>query len=450
MKKQELNNLLREYIKNDLSPTKEEQDLASSLYSAFKSVLGQNCFLTGSYARFTAIRPLHDLDIIFIAGKFDPNNLNPQAILSGLQKSIQSNFQNPTKYQIMISLQTHSISISFMESGSEKIAVDIVPALLSGEKNEFGDDIYFVPEILNLSRHNRKVLYASLTNAKKAETEWWIRSDPEGYIKATLDLNTQNSDFRKAAKFVKRWKHNCKEKNEDFGLKSFHVEQLIFRIFKQNPRLDITDAIFKFFCELPENIFQPQVKDRADPNRFIDSYISDLSLTQINLIKEARDAFLIKLEYLAEAPSISDLLNAAFHKRASNNKGCCTEQYLFDSNIPTFIEKDKVLRIYGTALPTSGGFRERILDAIGLIERERKIRFRITGDAPDVDLFKWKVKNDNRSIEPRGEITDHSTRNDPESTRYKGEHYVECYAIKDGVCIARARQGVKLEVDGYQ
>lgn len=147
MKKQNLNSLLREYIRKNLSPTKEEQDLASSLYGAFKSALGQNCFLTGSYARFTAIRPLHDLDIIFVAGKFDPNNLNPQAILSGLQKTIQSNFRNPTKYQVKILLQTHSITVSFMENGTEKIAVDIVPALISGEKNEFGSDIYFVPEI---------------------------------------------------------------------------------------------------------------------------------------------------------------------------------------------------------------------------------------------------------------------------------------------------------------
>lgn len=449
MKKTDLTNMLRDYIRNNLSPMKEEQDLAASLYSAFKFALGQGCFLTGSFARFTAIRPIHDLDIIYIAGKFDPNNLNPQAMLSSLQKILQSNFNNPTKYQVEISLQTHSITFSFMENGTEKIAVDIVPALISGEKNEFGDDIYFVPEILNVNRHNRQLLYESLAKSRKNEIEWWIKSDPRGYIKATADLDTQNSDFRKVAKFIKRWKHNCKEKNDGFGLKSFHVEQVIFEIFKQNPEFDITDAIFQFFHELPETIFQPQIEDRADSKRFIDSYLNDLSLPQKNLIKEARDAFLIKLEYLSETPSVSDLLNAAFHKRASNNKGCCTEQYLFDFNIPTFIEKDKVLRISGTALPTSGGFRERILDALGLIERERKIKFRITRDAPDADLFKWKVKNDNRSIEPRGEITDSSTRNDPESTRYKGEHYVECYAIKDGVCIARARQNVKLGVDGH-
>jgi len=422
MKKTDLTNLLEEYARNNLSPTKEEQDLASSLYNAFKSALGQGCFLTGSFARFTAIRPLHDLDIFYVAGKFDPNNLNPQ---------------------------THSITMSFKENGEEIIAVDIVPALISGEKNEFGDDTYFVPEIMNTGRHNRQALYEAFAKIKKTEREWWIKSDPRGYIKASSDLDRQNSDFRKAAKFVKRWKHNCKEENDSFGLKSFHVEQVIFGIFKRYPGFDITDAIFKFFCELPATIFQPQIKDRADSGRFIDSYLNDLSVSQKNLIREARDAILIKLEYLSESPSVADLLAAGFYKRASNRSGVCTEQYIFDFKIPTFIEKDKSLRIQGVALQAPGGFRARLLDALGLIERERKIKFSIAGDAPTADIFKWKVKNDNRSSDPRGEITDHSTKNDPESTRYKGEHYAECYAIKDGICIARARQNVKLGQDGY-
>jgi len=448
MRKQDLNNLLREYVKNNLSPTKEERELASSLYNAFKSALGQNCFLTGSYARFTAIRPLHDLDIIFVAGKFDPNNLNPQAILSDLQRTIQSSFKNPTTYKVKIALQTHSITISFIENGTEKIAVDIVPALISGEKNEFGDDIYFVPEILHAGWHKRQTLYEDFAKTKKTEIDWWIKSDPKGYIKATSILDEKNNDFRKVAKFVKRWKHNCKEADDNFGLKSFHIEQVIFGTFRQNSAFDITDAIFKFFCDLPQIISYPQIKDRADQKRFIDDYLNNLTDLQKENIIKARDSFLIKWEYLSEAPRIADLLAAGFYQRSSNNNGICTEQYLFDFRIPTFIEKDVELRIRGRVFPISGGFRERILNAIGLIERDRKIEFRVSGNAPSVDIFKWKVKNDDKSIEPRGEITDHSTRNDPEYTKYRGAHYVECYAIKDGICIARARQNVVLGSDG--
>ena len=440
MKKSELTSLLREYVKNNLSPTKIEQDLVTSLYAAFKSALGDGCLLIGSYARFTASRPLHDLDILFVDGKFDPNNLHPQTILTNLQNNIQKNFQNPTKYQTKISQQTHSITVSFFENGQEKFAVDIVPAYTSGSKNEYGDDIYWVPEILKTGKRNRQARYEEFSKTKKSELEWWIKSDPRGYIKAATDLNSQNNDFRKTAKFVKRWKHNCKSEDEDFKIKSFHIEQAIFAIYKQNPRFDITDAIFKFFCDIPSIIARPQIKDRADQGKFIDEYISSLTNEQREKIIKARDHFLIKLENLSESPSIADLLKSGFHSRASD-----TEAYLFDSRIPVFLEKESVFRIQGNVLPRDGGFRARILDAIGIIEVDRKIEFRIVGNQPGADLFKWKVKNDDNSEQPRGEITDHRTLRDPEHSLYNGNHYTECYAIRNGVCVARARQNVVLK-----
>lgn len=81
MRKNELNKLFREHAKISLSPTDVERDLISRIYEAFKSAIGGNSILIGSYARFTATRPLHDIDILYIDGKFDPNNLNPQTIL---------------------------------------------------------------------------------------------------------------------------------------------------------------------------------------------------------------------------------------------------------------------------------------------------------------------------------------------------------------------------------
>ncbi|MFH1543173.1 MAG: hypothetical protein ABIE03_01410 [Patescibacteria group bacterium] len=396
--------------------------------------------MIGSYARFTATRPLHDLDILFVSGEFDPNNLNPQTILLGLQNTLQKNFKNPTHYETKISIQSHSITISFLNNNEEILAVDVVPAFTSGQKNEFGDDIYWVPEILKTSRRNRQLLYSELTKIKKSEIEWWLKSDPRGYIRTATNLNAKNSDFRKTVKLIKRWKYNCKEQDDNFKLKSFHIEQAVFNIFAHNPQFEIIDSIFKFFCDIPDIISQPQIKDRADYEKYIDEYLDDLTEQDKEKIIEARDFFLINLENISESPNVEDLLTAGFHHRASS-----TEEYLFDSGIPTFLEKDNTFRIRGKALLRAGSFREKVLDAIGLIEIDRKIEFRITGPEPVVDLFKWKVKNDDNSPQPRGEITDHNTRNDPEYTQYDGSHYVECYAIRNGVCIARAKQAVVLK-----
>ncbi|MCX8485956.1 MAG: hypothetical protein ORN53_02045, partial [Crocinitomicaceae bacterium] len=67
------------------------------------------------------------------------------------------------------------------------------------------------------------------------------------------------------------------------------------------------------------------------------------------------------------------------------------------------------------------------------------INFRVIKNTTFSKLLKWKVKNDNNSPEPRGEITDNTTSQITEKTAYKGRHFVECYAIKDGICVAKDR-----------
>ena len=132
-------------------------------------------------------------------------------------------------------------------------------------------------------------------------------------------------------------------------------------------------------------------------------------------------------------------MKTCYYKRASNS-----ERFLFDFNIPTFLDDDYAFKIIGEVQERKGGFRKFILDRIGRIPIDRKIKFKIRRRPPDVELFKWKVKNDNSSKEPRGEITDHQTKNDPEYSKYNGNHNVECYAILNNTCVARAKQNVTL------
>ena len=54
----------------------------------------------------------------------------------------------------------------------------------------------------------------------------------------------------------------------------------------------------------------------------------------------------------------------------------------------------------------------------------------------------WKVRNFGSEAENlgqlRGEIVaDEGNRKKKEETRYSGEHFVECYVIKNGICVAR-------------
>ena len=121
-----------------------------------------------------------------------------------------------------------------------------------------------------------------------------------------------------------------------------------------------------------------------------------------------------------------------------------SEKFIFDENIKTLLEEQYDFKICGEVQVRKGGFREFILDKIGLISVDRRIKFSISGNSPDVDIFKWKVKNDSSCDQPRGEITNNRTKNEIEDTKYSGNHYVECYAIKNNICFAKARQDVVL------
>jgi hypothetical protein len=438
MKKTEFNDVFRKHTQQHLSPTEEERNFVTQVYEALHGVLGpNNCLQIGSYPRFTAVTPLHDLDVLYRMGRWPGNLPNPAKVLQQLKGRIEKEFKNPTRLTLRITLQTHSITITFLRGAEEFFSVDVVPAY-TFDTNEFGQDMYMVPEISLHRQARRSAFYRDLARAGGAMN--WIKSDPRGYIEVARRVNERNGDFRKSAKFVKAWKSSCKEINEDFKLKSFHIEQVITEYFRKNIRLEIYDAVFRFFVELPRLVERSRIPDRADGSIKIDEYVDRLTSAEKQKIIQARDLFLKKLEDFSADSSVSDLLRAGFHKRASSS-----EQYLFDFGIPMLIDRDKSLRIRARVLPRDGGFRERVLDVLGLIEVDRKIQFRAEGMRTIVDLFKWKVKNDDASIQPRGEITDHSTHNDPEYTKYKGSHFVECYAIKDGVCIARAKQSVRLK-----
>ena len=441
MQKNKINNKLNEYIVNQISPTSTERKFISNIYNSIRPVLENNCFQIGSYPRFTSIRPLHDLDIIYVIGVWDRNLHDPRQILMDLQSKIIAEYKNPTNYEMSCSLQTHSITIVFLENDEVVFSVDIVPAYKYLE-NEFKQDTYKVPEIL-LIRHgsNRIEFYKSLKFSKREMN--WISSDPRGYIEIAKMTNEFNNDFRKTVKFIKAWKNSCKEKNDGFKLKSFHMELVLTDYFQANRDSTIFDGIFYFFTKLKNFIDCPKIRDRANSQRYIDEYLRDLTEEQKVILLQARDCFLIKLENFSEEDSVEILIDGCFYERKGKE-----EEFLFDYDIPTLVENQSSFEIFGEVQERAGGFRKKRLNKSGVISVDRKIKFRVEESPQNIDLFKWKVKNDDSCLEPRGEISDNCTRCDPESTKYIGDHYVECYAIRNNVCVAKSRQNVTLKSFG--
>lgn len=263
------NSQAERYILDHIAPSEQELQKVRSLYEELKSVLFQNTFRTGSCRRGTTPTPINDLDVIYRTGATSPVDAEVK-MKEATAKLIQYYHGKAT-----VKPQSHSIGIFFGEE--DEFSMDVVPAFVSGKKNDYGDDIFYVPEIAHKSVHNRRRYY----QAEHLPINW-ILSDPKGYISMIKDVQDKNSSFRPSTILLKKWRRNLKEiHGDDLQLKSFHMELVVAELATNETGADCLTLSMQFFEKLiPYYIEQkPLFKDRANPGRFVDDYeISDKCL----------------------------------------------------------------------------------------------------------------------------------------------------------------------------
>lgn len=270
--------ILTDYIRHNLSPTKQERDNISSKYKELQSILKERTFQNGSYARSTSTTPVNDLDVFYVLPErvyktvtevtIDPDELDISNILEDLAKALDKAYSNNAS----IKVQPHSVGIFF--GSEEDFSIDVVPSIPTN------NEMFWVPESAHLSVKKRRKIYESFPQLN------WIRSDPNGYIQQAKYVDEKsNGRFRKAIKFIKKWKYGCKKLDKNFPLKSFHLELIVTELFKNNPLLDCITSLDLFYKELDKNILKPQFPDRADVSRYIDGYLSDLTEASQKLVK---------------------------------------------------------------------------------------------------------------------------------------------------------------------
>lgn len=280
------NKILKKYIIENLNPRKNQVDRIKKLYDELNNYLGKDkCFQTGSYARFTAIRPVNDLDIFYIFG----NDLTVDEALDSLPqlaKDLEENFSDTCSEKFTVEIQTHSIKLQFEDSFS----IDIVPAVETNKTtSDLHTQIYLVPD---------------------EETGNWISSDPKGYKEITKEIDEKSDkNLRKSVRFVKSWRKGCKKNDDNFKLKSFHIEQILIEIFKEDNNISLYDAIKLFYENIPANLLTARFRDRADNSIFIDKYIEELDSSEINQIINLSENQLRKIKSIGEATEESQILD---------------------------------------------------------------------------------------------------------------------------------------------
>lgn len=178
----------------ELELTDAEREDASGQHTRLREALQQRMavadnFLSGSYRRHTAIRPLNDIDVFLVLKENEDHDRDstPDAVLTKIQDTLEEIWPGKTA-----TVQSRSVNIEFSGTG---IAYDVVPAFADG------DGVYLIPD---------------------RDVGGWIQTNPKIHAERSTAANELAG--KKLKPLLKALKHaNC---HHDGECRSFHLEVL--------------------------------------------------------------------------------------------------------------------------------------------------------------------------------------------------------------------------------
>ncbi len=377
-------------------------------------------YIVGSVGRNTAIKNVSDLDIIFdlpkeVFEKFDNYETNGQsALLQEVKNVIKERYPRTD-----ISGDGQVVVINFND-----YTVELVPGFKQNDEsfkypdtNDGGSWKYTYP----------------LSEQEECEN---------------CENNSENK-FYDFCHIVRAWKNKV-----GFKFGGLLIDTLVYNFFKEKDYLKGSDDYYEIFKSLL-NFLKNQNKDQT----YWYAVGSNQKVYNSNngkFVTKAKKAYK-KIQDAENSDSkindvLRELLGKEFPKSQSDQliESCALTYRSFD-NTEQFIEDLFLVDIrYDLSIEckvSQDGCSTSLLSSIlktGLLRKNKNLDFYILStDCPSPYNIYWKVRNVGKVAEEknciRGEI--HNT-NDPhqyEHTDFQGEHFVECYLVKNNVCVAKAR-----------
>lgn len=385
-----------------------------------------NSLQVGSYGRYTAIKGVSDLDMIYIIPKSEWERFK-----DGGQSDLLEEVKVPIKERYpktIIRADGQVVVVSF-----DNYEIEVVPAF------EQDDGSFKFPDTNNGGS--------------------WPITKPRSEKAAISKLDDdKNSNLRRLCKMARAWRN--KHGQEMGGLL---IDALGFNFLNSTTEYDTKSYMyydfmmrdfFKYLSELPEQEYylapgsnqRVYVKKRFQ-NKAKKAY--DLCLKAIEA--DGQNGVNKKWKKVFGRPFPSAAVTAAEAAVAkADTYWDDTEQFIEDK-YPVDIRYN--LQI--DCEVSQNGFRENRLTE--MLRRHiplfasKKLLFWVTSiDVPYDYLLEWKVLNRGdiakRKNQVRGQIVrDGGQRQKEERTSFKGEHVVECYAIRNGVVVAKDRIDVPIQ-----
>lgn len=386
-------------------------------------------YKVGSLGRQTAIKGISDMDMLFVLPKskfkqYNDHKSNGQsALLQDVKEQIRKRYPNES---IIVRGDGQVVVITF-----SNYEVEVCPAF------ENSDGSYKYPD------------------SKKGGK--WKRTDPMVEIgESEYMIGETNGHFKYICQMVRAWKNNA-----GFKMGGLLIDTLVHKFFNKYPQY--MTVTFEDYLFLFQDLFQylksqdkekkywqalgsrqpvfDKSKDFISKAEKAYNKIKDLNEESEDLYENLQEVFGITF------PVPETVQKAEFSSYAYRSIGAAatTEQFIermFQVDIKYTLKIECEIKANGFRV----GLLRNLIRNKKRLPLSRKLRFYIEENEFEEKrngapyYIYWKVRN--RGPEAvkrkclRGEI-EKGTSEHVEITSFKGEHFVECYIISNGICVAR-------------
>lgn len=390
--------------------------------------------VVGSLGRGTAVAGASDVDLLFVLpkdvySKFDSYGGNGQSALLQEVKGVMRERYPRTE----IKGDGQAVVIDFK---SLAFSIDLVPAF------QQDDGSYKFPD----------------THSGGS----WKKTNPIPEQQACSDLFAETADEAlHLCNSLRVWKNHI-----GLSFKGLLIDTLVASFFeKREPSLprgfdECYDMLVDLFGALASEDRDKDCWHALGSNQLI--YNCDRGAF-VPKAKKAKDD-LLSAETKEEK---DDALSRLFGKRFADFVGgesserALAERYNTDATEEFIGRKFKLDVRYSLSIDcrvTQNGFRPyllwELLRSRKLLPVDKGLEFFVERcDVPEPYDVYWKVRNVGEAAYQRNCVRGQIVRDGGklrhlERTQFRGPHYVECYAVKNGVCVARARIDVPIEEGG--
>jgi hypothetical protein len=381
-----------------------------------------HCLQVGSYGRNTAIHGVSDLDMAFEL---------PWAVHDRIQKR-PGNCQKILLDEIRDKLKILYPNTPIRSDG-QVVTVDF--------KN------YRVEVLPTFVEADRRYKYPDANDGGN-----WKWCHPRDEIEAVQDIHDRSSrNLKRVCKMVRVWKNK-----HGAAMSGMLIDTLCYNFFKGNTSFDnkgyasyplLVKELFDYLSEQADQNYwkAPGSDDRV----YTSGRFQSKAKKAAKKAQEALDADTDKAKEKAwkkifgrhfPSTATSAIATEAVTKASSARS---TEQFVEDE-YPVDIQYE-----LGLACEVLfRGSRERVFRFIETtfpwLQLNRKLRFHIVEcNVPQPYNVLWKVRNRGPFAEERGIrgqlLEDDGRQERTETTSFPGRHYVECYIIRQEICVARDR-----------